>query len=120
MAQRHDWVWRNDTEAGRVFSTTCCGKAASPAAKPEPCLACFLLFNNKQFKNALQKPTPPDENYKFVNHEYRNKSLAVLYGRSVDLRPIIEAAVSKTCLVHGPLLTYYSQGLKETPLMKYT
>ncbi|KAF8221240.1 hypothetical protein L208DRAFT_1329136, partial [Tricholoma matsutake] len=44
--------------------------------------------------NAFQKPTPPDENYKYVNYKYRNKSLAVLYGCNA--------------------------GVEETPLLKYT
>ena len=29
VAQKHDWLWRNDQEGSRVFSTSCCGNAGS-------------------------------------------------------------------------------------------
>jgi len=94
IAQKQDWAWKNDADMGRVFSTSCLAKAACHSGKPEACMHCLALLKNKQFKNALHVPTPPDENYKYVNHEYRNKALALLYGKCTDLRGIMEAEVS--------------------------
>jgi hypothetical protein len=107
VAQKHDWLWRNDVDASRVFSTTCCGNAGGPSSEPQPCAACLSLLKNKQFKNTLQVPTPPDKHYKYVNHEYRNKSLAVLFGRCVDLRSIIEADVSGQTIALVDILTHF-------------
>ena len=53
VAQKHDWVWRNDAEGGRVFSTACGGKASGPASSPEPCTACVTLLK----KQTIQKCT---------------------------------------------------------------
>ena len=80
IAQKQEWSWTNDVDSGRVFSTNCLSKAGGTPTKVQPCLQCSSLWKNKQFKNAIQVPSPPDENYKYVNHEYRNKALAVLYS----------------------------------------
>jgi hypothetical protein len=94
IAQKQEWSWTNNVDSGRVFSTNCLAKAGGTLTKVQPRSQCSSLWKNKQFKNTIQVPSPPDENYKYVNHEYRNKALAVLYGRCTDLRAIIDTDVS--------------------------
>lgn len=115
-AQRHEWHWWNDHVYGRVFATNCSKVSAAPympALKPSSlpstgqvvpsagvtavaCLNCRSLLVNKKFKNAVNVPQPPDSHYKYVNYEYRNKQLALFYGRCADLRAIIESTVRRT------------------------
>jgi len=94
IAQKQDWAWKNDADMGWVFSTSCLAKATCHSGKPEACMHCLVLLKNKQFKNALHMPTPPNENYKYINHEYQNKALALLYGKCTDLHGIMEVEVS--------------------------
>lgn len=114
-AQQHEWHWRNDHVCGRVFATNCSKvsavwpvaqtqmprlKSSLPSAGQAPstsvaCLNCRSLLVYKKFKNAVRIPQPPDSHYKYVNYEYRNKQLALLYGRCIDLRAIIESTVSR-------------------------
>jgi hypothetical protein len=97
-AQQHEWHWRNDHVCGRVFATNCSKvsavqpvpqmprlKSSLPSAGQAPstsiaCLNCRSLLADKRFKNAVRVPQPPDSHYKYVNYEYRNKQLALLYG----------------------------------------
>ena len=113
-AQQHEWHWRNDHAYGRVFATNCSKVSAVPKPSSLPstgqvvpsagvtavatvaCLNCHSLLVNKKFKNAVSVPQPPDSHYKYVNYEYRNKQLALFYGRCNDLRAIIESKVSRT------------------------
>jgi hypothetical protein len=96
ITQKHEWLWRNNANAERVFSTACQGHAGGSVGSPQPCFQCPLLLKNKKFKNVLQVPQPPDKNYKCINHEYRNKALVELYGHCVDLHAIMEAGVSNS------------------------
>lgn len=98
-AQQHEWQWRNDHDHGRVFATNCFKVSALSAIPLVPCLNCCSLLTNKKFKNAAHVPQPPDSRYKYVNYEYRNKQLAILYGRCTGLRAIIESTVSGLVLL---------------------
>jgi hypothetical protein len=112
-AQRHEWLWRNDHDHGRVFATNCLKVSNVPLvpcrdAKPllsgkEPskavaCRHCRSLLTKRRFRNAAHVPQPPDTHYKFLNYEYRNKQLAILYGQCTSLRAIIESTVSELSL----------------------
>ena len=48
------------------------------------------LLQHKGFKNAIHIVCPPDKNFKYLNQQYRNKSLALIYGRTKGLREILE------------------------------
>ena len=113
MAQCHEWLWRNDHTEGAVYSTKCMKKAGSDseahnntASGPStpssstshsnrqllPCKNCNALLKLKAFKNILRIPRPADENYKHINIEYRNETLASIFGRCTGLREIIEVS----------------------------
>lgn len=89
-AQSHEWLWRNDHTNGVVYSTNCTKKAGSSESAVSPCIECDSLLSKKLFKNVLQKPRPTDENYKYLNTEYRNDRLSSLFGRCVGLCEIME------------------------------
>ncbi|KAF9459537.1 hypothetical protein BDZ94DRAFT_1381618 [Collybia nuda] len=99
LAQKHEWLWRNDQDSEHVYSIDCQKFTGSKAA---PCVKCRALLQKKRFQNALNVPQPVDQNYKYVNHEYRNKNLAILFGRSADLRPLIEGDST----TDSPLMMY--------------
>lgn len=107
--QRHDWAWRNEHDMGKVFSKMCTKIASTPLPaplyaenssmastdpQPEPCLACRTVLMSKAFKNACSVPRPDDDNYKYINFEYRSSRLAALMGRCLQLREIIEDKVN--------------------------
>lgn len=91
-AQKHDWRWQNDHSEGRIFSTEC-AKVSGSLKMSLACLACLSLLKLKAFKNAVAVVRPLDKNYRFNNTIYQNKKLAILYGRSTDLREVMEAPV---------------------------
>lgn len=93
LAQKHEWLWRNDQDAERVHSIDCQKVARTVKSETAPCSNCQVLLQKRRFQNALNVSQPLDQNYKYVNHEYRNKKLAILFGRSADLRPLIEGDV---------------------------
>jgi len=89
-AQKQDWIWKNDANAGKVFSLVCLKKSTTLADTEGPCAKCLELLEHKGFKNAIHIACPPDKNFKYLNQQYRNKSLAVIYGRAKGLREILE------------------------------
>ena len=103
MAQRHEWLWHNHHTEGAVYSTKCTKEAevqypsSSESSHSDPvlllCKNCDKLFKLKAFKNVLRIPRPADENYKYVNVEYRNEKLASLFGRCKGLREIMEVSI---------------------------
>ncbi|KAF8877790.1 hypothetical protein BD779DRAFT_1448231 [Infundibulicybe gibba] len=115
LAQKHEWLWHNDHGNGTVFSASCM-KVASDRRyhdpnRPWPCWKCQSLLSTKTFQNLIRISPPPDENYKYINMEYRNEWLGSLYGRSVGLREIMEVR------------SYYpnlNQDTTNNPLIKYT
>jgi len=94
-AQKHDWVWRNDANSGKVFSLKCLKKShPSSDGVKGPCTECHYLLQHKGFKNAIHIVCPPDKNFKYLNEQYRNKSLALIYGHTKGLWEILEDDVS--------------------------
>lgn len=92
MVQTHDWLWRNDHTTGAVFSTTCGKNAQRKSSNLEPCSDCESLLSKKAFKNITRAPQPIDSNYKFLNQEYRNEQLSIVYGKCKGLRGIMEVS----------------------------
>ncbi len=98
VAQTHEWKWRNDHKTEAIFSTSCTKDALIYQPKPnlpQPCGSCQSLLQLKNFRNALKVPQPSDENYKYVNVQYRNDKIATIYGRCKGLREIFEASDMK-------------------------
>jgi len=94
-AQRHDWLWNIDASAGRVFSVSCLKLSPSFGLMGIlPCSECTGLLQHKGFKNTIKILCPPDKNFKYLNQQCRNKSLALIYGRCKGLREILEDNVS--------------------------
>ena len=91
--QMHEWKWRNDHENLRVYSTSCQKNVAdrsTNAKRPKPCSSCLAVLRSRPFKNAIRIPIPSDENYKFVNFRFRNKTLGKIFGRTIGVKHIIE------------------------------
>ena len=123
-AQRHDWLWRNDASAGRVFCVSCLKQSPSFGLTGIlPCSACSGLLQHKGFKNAIKILCPPDENFKYLNQQYHNKSLALIYGRCKGLREILEDVSFSTGRFILLRLHYtkvpHAQDLSKSPMIKY-
>jgi hypothetical protein len=90
--QQHEHTWRNDHTNKVVFSTKC-----NTRVDPERqcCERCLNVLNSSAFKNALRVPLPPNANYKFLNRQYRNDSLGLIYAKSAGLQELFE---DKVCL----------------------
>ena len=65
------------------------------------CDSCAGLLSNQGFQTALNRPKPSDENLKFVNNQYRNKTEAMLYARHTGLKEIMEQAVSISVRIYS-------------------
>ncbi|KAJ7101505.1 hypothetical protein B0H15DRAFT_769608 [Mycena belliarum] len=96
-AQRHERVWVNDHGKQRVFHTSCKKQvlAAADGSRILPCSECSSVLSHPRFKQAIRCPVPADENYIYVNHQYRNKELGEIYARAIGLKEIIETADAK-------------------------
>ncbi|KAJ4476391.1 hypothetical protein C8J55DRAFT_375404, partial [Lentinula edodes] len=88
LLQRREWKWENHHGLGRVYSTLCT-RMLEPGDIEGPCFFCFSLLNLKTFRNAMTIPKPKTENYKFLNKEYRNESLAQISARSLGIEDLI-------------------------------
>ena len=95
-AQMHEWRWKNDHSAGKVFSTMCLKTVSVRADLPAdnvvtPCKACCSLLVLKKFKNACSVDKKPYENYKYLNKEYTGPTrLVTLYAKSKQLVEILD------------------------------
>ncbi|KAI1783947.1 hypothetical protein LXA43DRAFT_902571 [Ganoderma leucocontextum] len=90
--QRHEWVWRNEHDVGKIFADAC-EKFVSVPPEVElapPCERCHGLLSSKAFQHLLRIPIPRDDNMKFVNKGYQHKELVKLYGKVKGLREILE------------------------------
>ena len=95
-AQMHEWHWKNDHSAGKVFAMACL-KTISVRADTAlddailPCEACRSLLSLKKFKNACAVEKKPCENYKYLNKEYTGATrLVTLYAKSKQLVEIMD------------------------------
>jgi hypothetical protein len=74
-----------------------CEQVCDPdMAEVEPadiCNPCADLLHLRAFQTAMNRPIPEEKNLKFVPKSNRNKTEAILYGRYVGLKEIIEASV---------------------------
>ena len=101
-AQMHEWHWKNDHSAGKVFATACLKTVSVRADTADvilPCEACCLLLSLKKFKNACAVEKKPYENYKYLNKEYTGATrLVTLYAKSnqlVEIMDNIEVSVNR-------------------------
>ncbi|KAF9481696.1 hypothetical protein BDN70DRAFT_991713 [Pholiota conissans] len=88
--QAHEWKWKNDHGNLRVFSTSCQHNVLNTSpSRLLPCSDCTLLLKNKVFKNALQRPTPNDDNFKYTNLRFRGDLLGKIYARTIGVKAIL-------------------------------
>lgn len=93
--QRLEHQWRNDHTNLRIFSTACKHWIHKTESNPSShCSECHSLLSNNQFKIALWKPVPTDENYIYVNRRFQHSILGKQYARTKGLKNLIERAVS--------------------------
>ncbi|KAJ6573789.1 hypothetical protein DFH09DRAFT_915806 [Mycena vulgaris] len=95
--QRIERQWVNDRRKQRVFSTKCKKQVAanSIGSRLLPCSECSSVLGFPAFKRAIRRPVPDDENYIYVNEQYRNRDLAHIFARTVGLKAIFEATDAK-------------------------
>jgi hypothetical protein len=83
-----------------------CDPSTSELVPTDICGKCAGLLDMREFRNALARKPASEANLKYVPHINRNKYAAMLYGRFVGLKEIIEHSVS------GFLYTYIHPVLK--------
>jgi hypothetical protein len=112
-AQSHEWKWRNYHEMGKVYSTSCTKSASNTVPKAHgeaddsnvnlmPCHQCSQVRSSKLFRQAAEVPLPADKNYRFINKEYQNNKLALMYGHIKGLRSIMDDPVSSNLNLYKP------------------
>lgn len=104
---------------GTIHATACSGHAALlSSGDVSPCSSCISIGCHKNFKNVLRVPKPADKNYKYINKEYQNKGLALLYANCAGLRPLLEDEVSMVKSTYSQKLTAF-QAMRRSPIMQY-
>ena len=98
VAQRAEWVWRNDHLNLRVYATNCERFTSSSSLALSLCAKCKRLLILNTFTTATHKKTPLDKNLKYTNGKYLNPVLGHLYANVKGLRAIIEHPVSNAQL----------------------
>ncbi|KAJ7691884.1 hypothetical protein B0H17DRAFT_1133424 [Mycena rosella] len=127
--QRNERQWVNDHAKQRVFLTSCKKQVAanSVGSRILPCSEYSSVLGLIAFKKAICCPIPIDENYIYVNEQYRNQALGHIYAQTAGLREIIETADAKNtpCIkfAQGTLQGKYSDfkvfgGLVEAMVQK--
>ena len=106
--QHLEHQWQNDHTNLCIFSTACKGWIRKAESNPTShCSECHLLLSNNQFKIALRKPVPADENYIYVNRRFQHSILGEQYARTKGLKNLIKTAVNYPWLVYFSLLLIY-------------
>jgi hypothetical protein len=95
--QQHEYLWRNDHNHLRIFSTTCEKSTSIQDTEVDgrihPCQSCLALLPNRRFIDLLNKPVPADDNYIYVNRRFQNQILSEAFAKVKGLKHIIETAV---------------------------
>lgn len=92
LSQRLQYLWRNENDLGKVFSTSCMKEVRTRTRDPvRPCSQCLSLLKNKNFKQALKKEQPNNKNMKFMPKAWRDEKAAAKWGHITGLKPIMEA-----------------------------
>ncbi|EEB97356.1 hypothetical protein MPER_03340 [Moniliophthora perniciosa FA553] len=106
LERQHLFRWHNVHQYLRVFSSKCKKyvtptRIGSVAGSPHldileygPCSECRSLLKTPEFKNTLRRPTPHEDNYKYVNSMYRNDIIGEQYLKSEGLKELVDAAKS--------------------------
>ncbi|KAF8687978.1 hypothetical protein AX14_003566 [Amanita brunnescens Koide BX004] len=94
--QRHEQAWNNDHQKLRIFSSDCTNIAhSSDNDKTKPCHSCRGLLKNPRFYSAINRPTPNEINYKYVNYRFRNRLLGEQFARIQGLKNLMDSANDK-------------------------
>ncbi|KAJ3841313.1 hypothetical protein F5878DRAFT_520440, partial [Lentinula raphanica] len=89
MAQRREWKWEYHHDHGRVYSTSCT-RTLSYNEHDGPCFSCFSLLLSKSFRVSIAVKKPSLENYKYLNKEFRNETLSMIFARSCGLEDMVK------------------------------
>lgn len=82
-AQFQTLRWHNDHLRQCVRAVKCIQKDQEVLPKnSEICQNCKSVSHSKAFKKSLAKKTPSITNYKFLNKEYKNKELGMIYMKT--------------------------------------
>ncbi|KAF8579702.1 hypothetical protein K439DRAFT_1235256, partial [Ramaria rubella] len=93
--QRCSNRWRNDTIHECVYSVACKMEVVAFSENDvQMCTACKEVYHSKGFRNAIAKPMPCNENFKFLNQEYWNKTLGQFFVKTQGLLTLFEGDVS--------------------------
>lgn len=67
--QHNELKWRNEHTLDRVIATDCLKtvKTSTPDEHPHPCPSCDHILRLPNFRKALAKQVPKDEDFKYVN-----------------------------------------------------
>ncbi|KAG8757304.1 hypothetical protein FRC11_004663 [Ceratobasidium sp. 423] len=85
-----------------------CDPAMANLTPTDICNPCSDLLCMKLFRNALNRPLPPDEKLKYVPNIHHNKAQAVLYGKYVGLKDVIEQTTSR----RSPMMNFVIKVIK--------
>lgn len=88
--QQQEWTWNNDFQRVRLFSTKCLKQASGGGSA---CQHCENLLKDRRLLSVLRRPTPNEENLKFVNVRFRNAVMGEKYARIKGLRGLIASTV---------------------------
>ncbi|KAK1226504.1 Methionine--tRNA ligase, mitochondrial [Marasmius sp. AFHP31] len=98
--QRLSHRWRIDRDVQAVFSSNCLKVVfvdpSAPTQVPRPCPPCHAVGRLKTLKKAVKIARPPNANYKFLPHEYQNKSVGSLLARVKGLETLVNSENSTT------------------------
>nr|GAT48523.1 predicted protein [Mycena chlorophos] len=90
--QQLAWRWTNDHQFEAVYSVHCTEFVAS--GDIGPCLSCFGLLRLRNFRKAINRPLPADENFKYNNKQYLHQSTAKIFARSKGLIALFEGKIT--------------------------
>lgn len=116
--QRREWKWENHHTYETIWSRSCRKTVRGECSGP--CFACFSLLRLVRFRKALAVKSPPSENYKFLNKEYRSETLGVIFARSVGLEDLFKKAQVSFPLSLQYISDLQSQNGRSTAALKYT
>lgn len=101
--QIHEHRWQNDHHNDRVFSRQCLKEVldSENGERVYPCNSCTTILRDAQFRRALNKKQPDDENLIYTNKRWQPaKKLIGLFARTKGLKELIENSVSVINIIH--------------------
>jgi hypothetical protein len=87
--------WRTVPQTQQVFTTNCTKQVRIDSqGATTMCKECTAILRDRAFRAALRIPMPSQENYIYLNREYRNQELGELYARTQGLAELMGTKVN--------------------------